>query len=217
LTITSTLFAVATCSMCCILAGLLVIRPGKATTILEARAREADSNKLVTRTTLVSEAGQNELRVETTDGFCSGDRVSISSDRADEYGIIRDLAGGDTMVLAAPLRCAHPAAAVISAPGGNTNMPQRHLMINNLFQALDADGNQHLSSSELLVLAELDGFQGSGEEWEEEYSKLVRKHSHAHNLGCDKWLFASLVNDRDGGLYVTDADIRHYLNVLEVR
>lgn len=115
--IASTLFAVATCCMCCMLAGKLVTRPREATTIRRAGANEADSSKLITRTTFISEAGQIELRVETTDGFCSGDKVLISSDRADEYGIIRCLEGGDIMVLVAPLQRAHPAAAVISAPG----------------------------------------------------------------------------------------------------
>lgn len=140
----------------------------------------------------------------------------ISSDTADEYGIIRDLEDGDIMVLAQPLRCAHPAAAVISAQG-NTRVPRRNALINELFQVLDIDCNRHLNSSELLVLAKLDGFRGSGEEWDEQYSRLVRNHLYEYDLGCNHWQFESLVNDRDGGLYITSDDIRQYLVMLEGR
>lgn len=157
-------------------------------------------------------AGQEVLRTASTDGFRLGDKVRISSGERDEHGIIQDLRGDDTIVLAQPVEHHHPATATILSQGASLHTPRRNAMIDELFQLLDTDSNQRLNSSELLVLAKLDGFEGTDEEWNKEYSKFARSHFHnERNLGCNRWQFTSLVNDRDA-FYITDDDIRRYID-----
>jgi hypothetical protein len=204
--------------VCC----LFIRRPGETTGDRQTDVEQVDPRRVETRTTLKATAGQAVLRTASTDGFRLGDKVRILSDQWDEHGIIQDLQGDDTMVLAHPVEYPHPTAATILSQGASAHTPRRSAMINELFQVLDTDSNQYLNSSELLVLAKLDGFTGTDEEWNKEYSKFARSHFHQeHKIGCNRWQFTSLVNDRDA-LYITDDEIRryiddihHYLNTLK--
>ncbi|CAK0851788.1 unnamed protein product [Prorocentrum cordatum] len=213
---TVALFAVVTCCAC----GLFFrwFRGADRQTDEE----HVDPRGVKTRTTLPATAGQAVLRTASTGGFCVGDKVLISSGDGDEFGIIHDLQGGDTMVLVQPLEHRHPTGATILSRGAGAHTPRRSAMVNELFQVLDADGNHHLNRSELMVLAKLDGFTGSNEEWKKEYSKFALTHFHKErSLGCNRCQFASLVNDRDA-FYLTDEeirrytdDIRHYMDTLK--
>ncbi|CAJ1375227.1 unnamed protein product [Effrenium voratum] len=77
-----------------------------------------------------------------------------------------------------------------------------------LFSALDQDGDRRLLSPELRQFAELTGFEGDPEEWEEEYRVLCEAQ------GCDLAAFGQLLDDDEDGLYCADAELAEMLQVL---
>jgi len=193
--------------VCC----LFIRRPGETTGDRQTDVEQVDPGRVETRTKVAAKPGQAVLRIASIDGLRLGDKVRISSGESEDHGIIQDFRG-DTIVLARPVEHHHPATARILSQGASLRTPRRNAMINELFQLLDTDGNQYLNRSELLVLAKLDGFDGTDEEWNKEYSKFARSHFHKErNLGCNRWQFTSLVNDRDA-FYITDDEIRRYID-----
>lgn len=86
-------------------------------------------------------------------------------------------------------------------------------LVDELFQYLDADGNQFLDASELLVLAKHNGFQGTSTAWEQKYSRLAKIHFKENaKQGCTVEQFRKLIDDRSSGLYVNDEDINTFLD-----
>lgn len=85
----------------------------------------------------------------------------------------------------------------------------RPSLILALFRVCDADGDGFLSMDEMHAFAKETGFDGSNEEWTEEFRNLCSEHSANEFLGVDIILFERLVNDvSESGCHCTDDELR---------
>lgn len=87
-------------------------------------------------------------------------------------------------------------------------VPARRELIRSVFQVLDKDGDQHLSSPEMHHFAAKLGFQGTTQEWQLEFASLFEGRSDPKEVGVSLSFFEELVNDSsDNGCYCTDEEL----------
>lgn len=82
----------------------------------------------------------------------------------------------------------------------------RGQLVKEIFQLLDRDGVGRLNGSDMLVFARETGFDGSAEDWEEEYQLLC---SDAGGMGINLQHLMKLIDDQsDDGCYCTDEELQ---------
>lgn len=87
----------------------------------------------------------------------------------------------------------------------------RQNLISALFGVCDVDGDCFLSMDEMRMFANLTGFDGSDQEWRNEFTSLCSEHSANGCLGIDVALFEKLVNDEsECGCYCTDDELQEF-------
>jgi len=83
-----------------------------------------------------------------------------------------------------------------------------------LFLKCDLDGDGVLKKNEMLLMAKMVGFDGSHQEWDEEYVKLCREQGVNPASGVPSSAVARLLDDdSDDGCYCTDAEIEQLLGI----
>merc|ERR1740129_2309248 len=86
-----------------------------------------------------------------------------------------------------------------------------------LFEACDADGDGRLSSAEMHRLAVFSGFEGSSEEWDEEYRFLCEERGCEPETGIPEILCMELIDDEsDSCCCITDDELREIHETLKV-
>lgn len=84
----------------------------------------------------------------------------------------------------------------------------RERLILAAFRALDADGDGSLGLSEMYAFASHTGFEGSDEDWAEEYRALCAENGVDEDAGIGVAVFMKLVNDAsDGGCHCADKEL----------
>jgi len=115
-----------------------------------------------------------------------------------------------------------PARGSAAPPGGVAQLPPRAAaasarasLVRAVFAACDLDGDGRLTEQELRSFARGTGFDGSAEEWAEEYETLCTEHGSSPAEGLDEESFARLVDDEsDSGCYCTEEELRAMLEDL---
>lgn len=103
----------------------------------------------------------------------------------------------------------HSVDAERVAPGELCDTPARGKLILEAFRACDADGNGWLSTGEMRAFARWTGFDGSDEEWAEEYRLLCSEHGADEAVGIDVAVFRTLANDAsDSGCHCTNEELQ---------
>jgi len=77
-----------------------------------------------------------------------------------------------------------------------------------LFKALDTTGTSLLGSQQLLPLAELIGFEGTDEEWVQEYNTLSQRYGWDPQIGAGKEEFTRMVDDEGSSAHLDDFELR---------
>mmetsp|Transcript_78046 Transcript_78046/g.246529 ORF Transcript_78046/g.246529 Transcript_78046/m.246529 type:complete len:665 (+) Transcript_78046:60-2054(+) len=110
---------------------------------------------------------------------------------------------------APPAAAAPPVPAPPPAPTQDpAEVPARTKLIRSVFEALDRDGDQRLSSQEMYRLASMVGFQGNDGEWQAEFASLFEGKQDTPEAGMRVEHFEELVNDcSDNGCYCTDDEL----------
>ncbi|CAK9047355.1 unnamed protein product [Durusdinium trenchii] len=84
----------------------------------------------------------------------------------------------------------------------------REQLIQEVFKHFDKDGDQLLNASDMLSFASSVGFDGSREEWQEEYRLICEGLGRTPDQGIDAASFFKLVNeDTDDGCYCSDKEL----------
>eukprot|EP00434_Breviolum_minutum_P031830 symbB.v1.2.028153.t1/scaffold2955.1/size66548/1 len=87
-----------------------------------------------------------------------------------------------------------------------------------LFEVIDKDGDDLLNKGEMRELAKLVGFDGSDEEWSQEYLKLCQEVGATPAKGIPKVVVLALLDDRsETGCFCTEEDLKTLLMGLERR
>lgn len=122
---------------------------------------------------------------------------------------------------------ADASAAAIAAHRGNPQSAEppsgrlaaaskRADLVRKVFAACDADGDGRLKEEELMSFAVGTGFDGSREDWAEEYRSLCRENGCEPADGVDEEVLARLIDDEsDTGCYCTNDELRSMLSTLE--
>jgi len=112
-----------------------------------------------------------------------------------------------------------PAAATSSAlaqagPAAGTAINARCQLVRDVFDACDFDNNGQLDQEEMRRFAGFTGFDGSDQEWAEEYKMLCSSYA-GQKSAIEFALFLKLVDDEsDEGCYCTDDELRDMLGQL---
>jgi len=86
----------------------------------------------------------------------------------------------------------------------------------SLFANVDANGDGKLHKEEMRSLADLVGFEGSDEEWTEEYEKLCSEHGVVPAHGIPEHIVMQLLEDRsESGCYCTTEELHALLGDLQ--
>jgi len=105
---------------------------------------------------------------------------------------------------------ASAAAAALAASALMPGIPREEVQ-KAIFVALDADGDHRLSCAELLRFAQLCGFDGDDEAWNEEFEELCETHAGSNQVGPTEAQFRALLDDdSDTGMYC------HYKELVDV-
>ena len=87
--------------------------------------------------------------------------------------------------------------------------PRRRL-IQDVFSTLDKSRKGYLTAVDMRPFAEHTGFNGSNQEWQQEFAALCRESGSAQGIALDA--FVTLVNDSsDDGCYCSDSELRNLL------
>lgn len=99
-----------------------------------------------------------------------------------------------------------PVAPIAEVPSAS-----RMSLVHAVFKALDADVDGKLNEAEMRRFAEQTGFDGSSEDWAEEYTSLCAENG--CNGSIDVGFFAHLVNDssNETGCYCSDNELQSML------
>eukprot|EP00747_Dinoflagellata_sp_TGD_P116370 gnl/TRDRNA2_/TRDRNA2_172360_c2_seq1.p1 gnl/TRDRNA2_/TRDRNA2_172360_c2~~gnl/TRDRNA2_/TRDRNA2_172360_c2_seq1.p1 ORF type:complete len:676 (-),score=163.69 gnl/TRDRNA2_/TRDRNA2_172360_c2_seq1:215-2191(-) len=88
--------------------------------------------------------------------------------------------------------------------------------LRKVFKACDQDGNARLSALEMLTFAQHTGFDGSAEDWEQEFVMLCSDQGVDPIAGIDFEAFARLVDDEsDSGCFCSDEELVAMLEKLQ--
>merc|ERR1719362_83096 len=128
--------------------------------------------------------------------------------------MVRDLAAAKPPATA-------PAKSSLSQPDLRPSQPgldtERQQLVQEVFHFCDRDSDGRLKKDEMLRFAELTGFEGNGQEWDEEYRLLCADHDLDTNLGIAEDTFLRLVDDEsDAGQYCSDDELREMLEKLRL-
>ena len=86
----------------------------------------------------------------------------------------------------------------------------RRALIEAVFRALDSGGTGSLTARDMRPFAEQTGFNGSDQEWQQEFDLLCHDRGSTGGFGLDA--FISLVNDQsDDGCFCSDEELRKLL------
>lgn len=108
-----------------------------------------------------------------------------------------------------------------SRPSTTTNgtkpaVPARRELIRRAFVLFDLDRDQRLKLKELRSFANCTGFDGSDEEWAEEYKTLCLTIGTTPERGMDEALFTKLVSDQsDDGCYCSNEELADILGLAQ--
>lgn len=84
----------------------------------------------------------------------------------------------------------------------------RPAILDDVFAALDRDGDGFLCAAELQRFAKLSGFEGSDEAWWEEFQLLCEERGCQAEQGLSRSTFTAMLDDpSDSGCYCTDAEL----------
>ena len=104
-----------------------------------------------------------------------------------------------------PVRPAEP----MPTPGQDSRLE----LIKAVFNALDTGGNGLLTVADMRPFADQTGFNGSDQDWQQEFEQLCGEHGSREGIAVDG--FAALVNDSsDEGCYCTDEELGKLLDLL---
>jgi len=104
----------------------------------------------------------------------------------------------------------HAAAAVASATGSS---PAREELKQRVFRRCDWDGDGILNKREMHNLACLVGFEGTPEEWDDEYERLCQEHGADRALGVPASTVLQLLDDEsDTGCFCTNEELELIAN-----
>mmetsp|Transcript_16823 Transcript_16823/g.39461 ORF Transcript_16823/g.39461 Transcript_16823/m.39461 type:complete len:546 (+) Transcript_16823:180-1817(+) len=82
------------------------------------------------------------------------------------------------------------------------------------FRGCDRDDDGFLNKAEMMTFAQYAGFNGTPEEWEEEYKKLCAEHSVDVSRGVPSAVMMQLMDDEtDQGCFLSDAELREILEL----
>merc|ERR1712176_1750956 len=113
-----------------------------------------------------------------------------------------------------------PSLKLAKAPAADTSLLARRessekkiitrdRAVRAIFRALDASFTGRVAIDAMLKFATLNGFDGSSEDWAEEYNSLCREWQVDAGEGFDEDIFAKLVNDKsEKGCFCSDQDLR---------
>lgn len=94
---------------------------------------------------------------------------------------------------------------------------KREALKQQLFQKCDKDGDGFLNKAEMRVLAEHVGFEGSNDEWAEEYELLCSEHYLEPKKGITMGVIMNVLDDKSElGLYCSDSEICQLLGIEHV-
>lgn len=94
---------------------------------------------------------------------------------------------------------------------------KREALKQQLFQKCDKDGDGFLDKAEMRVLAEHVGFEGSADEWSEEYELLCSEHYLEPKKGITMAVIMRVLDDKSElGLYCSDSEICQLLGIEHV-
>jgi len=100
-------------------------------------------------------------------------------------------------------------------PGRFRSKLQGKKLLLSVFDALDQDGDELLSSRELRRFAELSGFEGDDADWSLEYRLMCREWQVLPDAGIPRDVFTALVTDKSEiGCYCDEARLRVILKSL---
>ncbi|CAK0826777.1 unnamed protein product, partial [Prorocentrum cordatum] len=99
--------------------------------------------------------------------------------------------------------------------GGAPQQTEREAMVREVFRLCDLDGDGFLAQAEMCAFARETGFDGSDQDWQEEYGALCEEHGQDPAVGVPVELLARLVDDdSDNGCHCTDSELKEMLERL---
>lgn len=114
---------------------------------------------------------------------------------------------------------ASSATTTPSPPPDMVDVPMadgREVLKKKLFMLLDRDGNGLLNSIEMLALGKIIGFEGSDDEWSEEYGRMCSEGGAETDKGISEdLLFKMLDDDSDSGCYLDEDDLTNAIASLQ--
>jgi len=134
------------------------------------------------------------------------------------HEMVRNIAPATPPVAAPPgltLQSASATALQQDFPATRLADGPRRRLVDEVFHLCDRDEDGRLKQHEMLRFAELTGFEGKEEEWDEEYRLLCADHGLDTQLGIGKDEFARLVDDEsDAGQYCSVDELKEMLEKL---
>eukprot|EP00448_Togula_jolla_P018738 CAMPEP_0170591226 /NCGR_PEP_ID=MMETSP0224-20130122/12290_1 /TAXON_ID=285029 /ORGANISM="Togula jolla, Strain CCCM 725" /LENGTH=484 /DNA_ID=CAMNT_0010915075 /DNA_START=134 /DNA_END=1588 /DNA_ORIENTATION=+ len=101
---------------------------------------------------------------------------------------------------------------------GEPRSAGRVLLVRAVFRACDTDGDGWLRERELRKFGDLLGFEGSDEDWSEEYRLICMDNKANPMEGVSEMLLLKMVNnDEDGGCYCSDSELEAMVEELDAR
>merc|ERR1719162_1671180 len=92
--------------------------------------------------------------------------------------------------------------------GGSSSSARREGLKKRLFKKCDKDSDGSLKQNEMRELAALVGFEGTDDEWMQEYEKLCEEQGVTLADGIPQAIVMVLLDDdSDNGCYCTDAEL----------
>merc|ERR1712216_836626 len=132
----------------------------------------------------------------TPPAFASLAELEVTSEGEDEFGM--DAGLGKALAEAAANAAASPAKPVAAASPTQAASPgkaTREAMVRQVFAALDEGGSGHIGSAAMQRFAALNGFDGSDEDWSEEFELMCEEWDCEADPGFSEALFTQWVND----------------------
>jgi Ca2+-binding EF-hand superfamily protein/predicted GNAT family acetyltransferase len=112
--------------------------------------------------------------------------------------------------------CKKGSAKTGSSSAPNKSKQSREDLVKRLFSLCDVDRDGYLNKKQMHEFAQHTGFDGSDEDWAQEFQSLCSFMSCTTAVGIDPPSFARLVDDEsDQGCYCTDAELQDMIAKLE--
>jgi Ca2+-binding EF-hand superfamily protein len=134
-----------------------------------------------------------------------------STEDSDYYADDAQLSEILTKLTAEPSAAAAPEATVTgTAPAAEieANETPRADRIGAMFEALDMNKKGRLLCAELFMYAQLKGFPGSVEDFNEEYTDICKEVTCDYQVGLDKTSFGKIIADKESDYHADDAELK---------